>query len=36
MMPNEDRKTHFGLKFHASPSLGWKFFQSALFSGPEE
>src|ERR1700693_1328839 len=34
MMPNEDRNTHFGRKFQARPSLGWKLFQSPLASDP--
>src|ERR1700683_3719164 len=34
MMPKEERKTHFGRKFHARPNLGWKLFQSPLDSGP--
>ena len=33
-MPNEDRNTHFGRKLQASPSLGWKLFQSLLANGP--
>src|SRR5207245_9740398 len=34
MMPNEERNTHFGLKFHARPRRGWKLFRSRLPIGP--
>src|SRR5262245_60563740 len=36
MMPNEERNTHFGRKFHARPSRGWKLFRSLFASGPFE
>src|SRR5258708_1975967 len=34
MMPNEERNTHFGMKFHAKPRRGWKLFKSRLPIAP--
>ena len=34
MMPNEERNTHFGLKFQAKPSRGWKLFRSRVPIAP--